>query len=95
MAFANMCSCLIPTIDAKRTKVVLADTQEWRLMADMHSVVWPPWNCWEEQIFSMSIPLWYVVEPILGFCISVWPQTPFHLFRLCDLEMERKQANVT
>jgi hypothetical protein len=69
MAFANVCFCLILNIDAKRTKVVLADTQEWRPMADMHSVDWPPWSCWEEQMFSMSIPLWYVVELILGFCI--------------------------
>lgn len=74
-AFINMHPYLISKIDAKHTKVVLADTQEWRLMADMPFVDWPPWSCWEEQMFSMLILLWYAVKPVLRDCISVRPQS--------------------
>lgn len=82
-------------IDVKRMKAVLVDTQEWRPMEDMHSVDWQLWSCWEEQMFSMLIPLWYVVEPIAGYIFVVISNLTYSHIFYCMIEMEREQANVT
>lgn len=64
-------------IDVKRTKAVLVGTQELRPMEDMHSVDWQLWSYWEEQMFSMRIPLWYVVEPIADYIFVVTSKLTF------------------